>query len=63
MVSVVELVSGEVRGSLLASGKNARIRERRRVEDDLETMISTMTVWVENEQRARVRRVLRKVGP
>ncbi|MCP4035531.1 MAG: hypothetical protein GY733_01230 [bacterium] len=52
-----------VRERVLASGKSARIREQRRVEDDLETMISTVTVWVENEERARVRRVLRKVEP
>jgi hypothetical protein len=50
-----------VRHRVLDSGKSAKIRERRTVTDDLSTMISTMTVWVEGEERASVRRVLVKV--
>ncbi len=50
-----------VRERVLNSGKSAKILERRTVTDDLSTMISTMTVWVEGEERASVRRILSKV--
>lgn len=52
-----------VRERVLGSGKSAKIRERRTVTEDLSTMISTMTVWVEGEERASVRRILSKVDP
>ncbi len=47
----------------LGSGKSARIHERRKVEDDLRTMVSTMTVWIDDVEHATVRRVMRKVEP
>lgn len=46
------------RERVLKSGKKARIREQRVVGDDLDTMVSTMTVWVDGEQVASVRRVM-----
>ncbi len=46
----------------LRSGSSAQIREQRSVEDDLQTMVSNMTVWVDGEQRASIRRVLLKVA-
>lgn len=52
-----------VRERTLRSGKRARIHEKRRVEDDLRTMISLMTVWVDDVEQVQVRRVLRKVEP
>jgi len=52
-----------MRERTLDSGRSARIRERRRVEDDLHTMVSTMTVWIDGVEEASVRRVLRKVEP
>ncbi len=52
-----------IRVRTLGSGRTARILERRLVEDDLRTMVSTMTVWVDDVERARVRRILRKVQP
>jgi hypothetical protein len=52
-----------IRVRTLGSGRTARILERRVVEDDLRTMVSTMTVWVDDVERAQVRRVLRKVKP
>ncbi|MFT5441037.1 MAG: hypothetical protein ACI8W3_000077 [Myxococcota bacterium] len=49
------------RERVLKSGKAARIHESRTIADDLDTMISTMTVWIDGEERAKVRRVLVKV--
>ena len=50
-----------VRERVLDSGKAARIRENRIVNDELTRMVSTMTVWVDGQERASVRRVLVKV--
>jgi hypothetical protein len=50
-----------VRERVLNSGKAARIYESRTVTDDLTTMVSTMTVWVEGKEQASVRRILSKV--
>ncbi len=50
-----------MRERILDSGKKARIYENRTVTDDLTTMVSTMTVWVEGEERASVRRILSRV--
>ena len=58
-----ELGMEMVRERVLDSGKAAKIRERRTVSDDLSTMISTMTVWIEGEERASLRRILLKVDP
>ena len=52
-----------VRERVLDSGKAAKIQERRTVTEDLSMMVSTMTVWVEGEERAFVRRILVKVDP
>lgn len=52
-----------IRERVLDSGKAAKILESRTVTDDLSTMVSTLTVWVEGEERASVRRVLSKVDP
>ena len=49
------------RERVLKSGKEARIHERRSVDEDLETMVSTMTVWVDGEERASIRRVLVRI--
>ena len=46
------------RERVLKSGKQARIQEQRSVGEDLDTMMLTMTVWVDGEERASVRRVL-----
>lgn len=51
-----------IRERVLKSGKKARILDRRSVEDDLASMISTMTVWIDGEERASIRRVLVKVN-
>jgi hypothetical protein len=50
-----------VRERVLDSGKAARIYESRTVTDDLATMVSTMTVWVEGQEQASVRRILSRV--
>jgi hypothetical protein len=50
-----------VRNRMLKSGKAARIHERRTVNEDLTMMESIMTVWVDGEQRATVKRILVKV--
>jgi hypothetical protein len=50
-----------VRERVLKSGKLARIREWRRVADDLNTMVSFMTVWIDGEERASIRRVMRRI--
>ena len=50
-----------IRERVLDSGKLAKIYERRSVNDDLTTMVSTMIVWVDGEERASVRRVLLRV--
>jgi hypothetical protein len=47
-----------LRERVLKSGKAARIQEHRKVGEDYDTMVSTMTVWIEGEERASVRRVL-----
>ena len=46
------------RERVLKSGKQARIHERRKVGEDIDTMVSTLTVWVDGEERASVRRIL-----
>jgi len=50
-----------MRERILDSGKSARIYESRTVTDDLATMVSTMTVWIDGEERASVRRILSRV--
>lgn len=50
-----------VRERTLKSGNAARIRERRRVADDLDTMVSRFTLWIDGEERASIRRVMRRV--
>jgi hypothetical protein len=50
-----------VRERILKSGKSARIRERRSVADDLKTMVSFFTVWINGEERATIRRVMRRI--
>jgi hypothetical protein len=50
-----------MRERALKSGRSARIRERRTVEDDMKTMVAEMTVWIDGEERASIRRVLRKL--
>ncbi len=52
-----------VRERILDSGKAAKIHERRTVDEDLVTMVSTMTVWVDGRERTSVRRILMKVDP
>ena len=52
-----------IRERVLDSGKSAKIYEQRTVNADLSRMTSTMTVWVEGEERASVRRILSKVEP
>ena len=47
-----------VRNRMLKSGKAAKIHERRTVSEDLTMMESIMTVWVDGEQRATVKRIL-----
>ena len=51
-----------VRERMLKSGEAARIRERRRVADDPNTMVSLFTVWIDGEERASIRRVMRRIA-
>lgn len=51
-----------VRERVLKSGKAARIRERRSVAEDLNTMVSFLTVWIDGEERASIRRVMRRIA-
>ena len=50
-----------VRERVLKSGKKAKIIDVRFVEDDLASMVSVMTVFIDGEERAKVRRVLTRV--
>jgi hypothetical protein len=50
-----------IRERVLKSGKSARIRERRKVADDRKTMVSLFTVWIDGEERASLRRVMRRI--
>ena len=50
-----------VRERSLKSGRSARLVDRRRVEDDLKTMVATLKVWVDDEERVSVRRVFIRV--
>lgn len=50
-----------VRERILKSGKTARILDLRNVEDDLASMVSMMTVYIDGEERASVRRIMVKV--
>jgi hypothetical protein len=50
-----------VRERVLKSGKKAKIIDVRFVEDDLASMVSVMTVFIDGEERANVRRVLTRV--
>ncbi len=52
-----------VRSRVLKSGKKAKIHEFRTVTEDLRTLVSTMTVWVDGVERASVRRIMSKVAP
>ncbi len=46
------------RTRVLKSGKKALLREQRKVGDYLDTLVSTMTVWIEDKEVASVRRIM-----
>jgi hypothetical protein len=50
-----------IRERVLKSGKKAKIIDVRFVEDDLASMVSVMTVFIDGQERAKVRRVLTRV--
>lgn len=48
------------RERVLKSGKSVKIYERRTVTDDLQTMVTQVTVWVDGKEHGTTRRVLTK---
>jgi hypothetical protein len=50
-----------IRTRRLSSGRSARIREVRAPGETSDTLDSILTVWVDDEQQAMVRRVFRRV--
>lgn len=51
-----------LRTRLLSSGRSARIRELRTPGTTSDTLDSVLTVWVDDEQQAKVRRLFRRAG-
>ena len=51
-----------IREFVLPSGKQARLRDSRELGDEPDIMISILTVWVDDEQRAEVRRVFKRIS-